>query len=114
MNDMLNMGLKHFTLAGTSVCPEADLNGKAPLSHDFQLSSAKGCPSRRPEGGEERSQSISSSAPSRPGKGFGSGRSLSEATVPAPVELICHMAPPLNRVQQSCSLTFYLQHCLIP
>ena len=70
MNDMLNMGLQHFTLPGTSLCPEADLNGKAPSSHDFQLSSAKGCPSRRPEGGEERSQSISPSAPSKPGKGL--------------------------------------------
>ena len=70
---MLNMDLKLVILPGPSHCLEADLNRRAPLtplSHDFQLSSAKENFIRRLEGREERSQGIYPSVLPKPSRGL--------------------------------------------
>ena len=68
---MLNMGLNLVILPGPSLCLEADLNTRAPLtplSHNFQLSSAKENSIRRLEGREERSQGIYPSVLPKPSR----------------------------------------------
>ena len=70
---MLNMDLKLVTLPGPSLCLEADLNRRAPLttlSHNFQLSSAKENFSRRLVDREQRSQGIYPSDLPKPSKGL--------------------------------------------
>ena len=65
------MGLNLVILPGPSLCLEADLNTRAPLtplSHNFQLSSAKENSIRRLEGREERSQGIYPSVLPKPSR----------------------------------------------
>ena len=90
---ILNMGLKFFNLPGPSLCPETDLDGGEGgvlLSHDFQLSSAKGSSTRRPKG-DKRDVMVFFPLLALSQAGFGSGYSLTEATAPD-IEFVSHVA----------------------